>query len=126
MSLSARDSVLPVVPMFHVNAWGIPHAAPLTGAKLVFPGKDLDGKSLYELMESERVTYSAGVPTVWLGLLNYLREAGVRFSSLQSHGDRRLGVSAGDAAHVRGRLRRAGDPRMGHDRNVAARHACRN
>ena len=83
MSLSARDCVLPVVPMFHVNAWGIPHAAPLTGAKLVFPGKDLDGKSLYELMESERVTYSAGVPTVWLGLLNYLREAGVKFSSLE-------------------------------------------
>jgi fatty-acyl-CoA synthase len=83
MSLSARDAVLPVVPMFHVNAWGIPHAAPLTGAKLVFPGKDLDGKSLYELMESERVTYSAGVPTVWLGLLNYMRAAGVKFSSLQ-------------------------------------------
>ncbi len=82
MSLSARDAVLPVVPMFHVNAWGIPHAAPLSGAKLVFPGKDLDGKSLYELMESERVTYSAGVPTVWLGLLAYMREAGVRFSSL--------------------------------------------
>ncbi|MFM0035640.1 3-(methylthio)propionyl-CoA ligase [Paraburkholderia strydomiana] len=83
MGLSARDAVLPVVPMFHVNAWGIPHAAPLTGAKLVLPGKDLDGKSLYELMESERVTYSAGVPTVWLGLLNYMREAGVKFSSLQ-------------------------------------------
>ncbi|MBN3850886.1 fatty-acid--CoA ligase [Paraburkholderia sp. Ac-20342] len=83
MCLSARDSVLPVVPMFHVNAWGIPHAAPLTGAKLVLPGKDLDGKSLYELMERERVTYSAGVPTVWLGLLNYLREAGVKFSSLE-------------------------------------------
>ncbi|HTH59113.1 MAG TPA: 3-(methylthio)propionyl-CoA ligase [Paraburkholderia sp.] len=83
MGLSARDAVLPVVPMFHVNGWGIPHAAPLTGAKLVFPGKDLDGKSLYELMESERVTYSAGVPTVWLGLLNYLREAGVKFSSLE-------------------------------------------
>ncbi|MDQ0623139.1 fatty-acyl-CoA synthase [Paraburkholderia sp. GV068] len=83
MALSARDSVLPVVPMFHVNAWGIPHAAPLTGAKLVFPGKDLDGKSLFELMERERVTYSAGVPTVWLGLLNYLRESGSRFSSLE-------------------------------------------
>jgi acyl-CoA synthetase (AMP-forming)/AMP-acid ligase II len=82
MSLSARDSVLPVVPMFHVNAWGIPHAAPLTGAKLVFPGKDLDGKSLYELMEAERVTYSAGVPTVWLGLLTYMKQAGVHFSSL--------------------------------------------
>ena len=83
MGLSGRDSVLPVVPMFHVNAWGIPHAAALTGAKLVFPGKDLDGKSLFELMETERVTYSAGVPTVWLGLLNYVKEAGKRFSTLQ-------------------------------------------
>jgi fatty-acyl-CoA synthase len=83
MGLCARDSVLPVVPMFHVNAWGIPHAAPLTGAKLVLPGKDLDGKSLYTLMEAERVTYSAGVPTVWMGLLAHLRERGARFSSLE-------------------------------------------
>ncbi|HTR06080.1 MAG TPA: 3-(methylthio)propionyl-CoA ligase [Paraburkholderia sp.] len=82
MGLSARDAVLPVVPMFHVNAWGLPHAAPLTGAKLVLPGKDLDGKSLYELMEAEGVTGSAGVPTVWLGLLAYMRGAGVRFSTL--------------------------------------------
>jgi fatty-acyl-CoA synthase len=83
MNLSARDSVLPVVPMFHVNAWGLPHAVPLSGAKLVLPGKDLDGKSLYDLMEGERVTCSAGVPTVWLGLLNYLRETGAKFSSLE-------------------------------------------
>ncbi|WDD93906.1 fatty-acid--CoA ligase [Burkholderia sp. FERM BP-3421] len=82
MALSARDAVMPVVPMFHVNAWGLPYACPLAGSKLVFPGKDLDGKSLYALIEGERVTYSAGVPTVWLGLLNYMREAGVRFSSL--------------------------------------------
>ncbi|BEU26598.1 3-(methylthio)propionyl-CoA ligase [Paraburkholderia sp. 22B1P] len=82
MGLSARDSVLPVVPMFHVNAWGIPHAAPLTGAKLVFPGKDLDGKSLYELIEAERITCTAGVPSVWLGLLRYVKENGVRFSTL--------------------------------------------
>ncbi|QGR88903.1 long-chain-fatty-acid--CoA ligase [Burkholderia multivorans] len=82
MNLSAMDAVLPVVPMFHVNAWGLPYAVPLTGGKLVLPGKDLDGRSLYELMEAERVTFSAGVPTVWLGLLNYMREAGVRFSSL--------------------------------------------
>ncbi|EGC97817.1 long-chain-fatty-acid--CoA ligase, partial [Burkholderia sp. TJI49] len=82
MNLSAMDAVLPVVPMFHVNAWGLPYAVPLTGGKLVLPGKDLDGKSLYELMEAERVTFSAGVPTVWLGLLNYMREAGVRFSTL--------------------------------------------
>jgi 3-(methylthio)propionyl---CoA ligase len=83
MAISKRDSVLPVVPMFHVNAWGIPHAAPLAGAKLVFPGKDLDGKSLFELMEAERVTFSAGVPTVWMGLLAHVREAGKRFSSLE-------------------------------------------
>jgi 3-(methylthio)propionyl---CoA ligase len=83
MALSSRDSVLPVVPMFHVNAWGIPHAGPLTGARLVLPGKDLDGKSLYELMEAEGVTYSAGVPTVWLGLLAYLKQTGAKFSTLQ-------------------------------------------
>ena len=65
MSLSARDSVLPVVPMFHVNAWGIPYSAAMVGAKLVFPGGALDGKSVYELLESEGVTFAAGVPTVW-------------------------------------------------------------
>ncbi len=83
MGLSALDSVLPVVPMFHVNAWGLPYAVPLTGAKLVMPGKDLDGKSLHELMEAERVTCSAGVPTVWLGLINYLRESGAGFSTME-------------------------------------------
>ncbi|GAB7522171.1 3-(methylthio)propionyl-CoA ligase [Paraburkholderia sp. 2C] len=83
MALSARDVVMPVVPMFHVNAWGLPHAGPLSGSKLVFPGKDLDGRSLYELMEAERVTYSAGVPTVWLGLLAHMKETGARFSTLE-------------------------------------------
>ncbi|SAK78703.1 long-chain-fatty-acid--CoA ligase [Caballeronia catudaia] len=83
MGASSSDAILPVVPMFHVNAWGIPHAAPLVGAKLVFPGKDLDGKSLYELMESEGVTYSAGVPTVWMGLLNHMKQHDARFSTLK-------------------------------------------
>jgi fatty-acyl-CoA synthase len=83
MGLSARDCVLPVVPMFHANAWGIPYAAPMVGARLVFPGAALDGKSLHELFESERVTFSGGVPTVWMGLLNYLRESGARFSTLK-------------------------------------------
>ncbi|TAL53638.1 3-(methylthio)propionyl-CoA ligase [Pandoraea sp.] len=82
MALSARDSVLPVVPMFHVNAWGLPYAVPLTGAKLVLPGKDLDGRSLYELFEAEGVTFSAGVPTVWLGLLDHVKKNGLRFSTL--------------------------------------------
>jgi acyl-CoA synthetase (AMP-forming)/AMP-acid ligase II len=82
MGASASDSIMPVVPMFHVNAWGIPHAVALVGAKLVLPGKDLDGKSLYELMEAEGVTYTAGVPTVFMGLLAHVREAGARFKSL--------------------------------------------
>ncbi len=83
MGLSARDAVLPVVPMFHVNAWGIPYSAALTGAKLVFPGPGLDGKSVYELLEAEQVTYAAGVPTVWQMLLAHMKPAGLRFSSLK-------------------------------------------
>ncbi len=83
MCLSARDAILPVVPMFHVNAWGIPYSAALTGAKLVFPGAGMDGKSVYELIESERVTYAAGVPTVWQMLLGHMQPAGLRFSTLR-------------------------------------------
>lgn len=82
MCLSARDSVLPVVPMFHVNAWGIPYSAALTGCKLVFPGGLLDGKSVYELIEAEKVTLAAGVPTVWQMLLGHLKSESLRFSVL--------------------------------------------
>jgi len=80
---SARDCILPVVPMFHVNAWGIPYAAPLVGAKLVLPGPNLDGRSLYELFEAEQVTFSGGVPTIWFGLLNHLESHQLRFSTLK-------------------------------------------
>ena len=80
--LSARDTVLPVVPMFHVNAWGMAYAAPMVGAKLVLPGPALDGKSLYDLFEAEGVTFSAGVPTVWQGLLAHVEENDLRFSSM--------------------------------------------
>jgi len=83
MCLSARDSILPVVPMFHVNAWGIPYSAALTGAKLVFPGPGMDGKSVYELIESEKVTYAAGVPTVWQMLLGHMQAGGLKFSTLK-------------------------------------------
>lgn len=83
MCLSARDSVLPVVPMFHVNAWGIPYSAALTGAKLVFPGPALDGKSIYELIEAERVSYAAGVPTIWQMLLGHLKPNNLKFSTLK-------------------------------------------
>jgi len=83
LGVSARDCVLPVVPMFHVNAWGIPYIACLTGAKLVFPGPGLDGKSLHSLFEAEGVTFSAGVPTVWQGLLAYTDSQGLKFSTMQ-------------------------------------------
>ena len=83
MCLSERDSVLPVVPMFHVNAWGIPYSAALVGAKLVFPGPALDGKSVYELVEAEQVNYAAGVPTVWQMLLMHMKPNNLRFSSLK-------------------------------------------
>jgi fatty-acyl-CoA synthase len=83
MCLSARDSILPVVPMFHVNAWGIPYSAALTGAKLVFPGPGMDGKSIYDLIELERVTYAAGVPTIWQMLLSHMEPNGLRFSTLK-------------------------------------------
>ena len=83
MNCSTRDVILPVVPMFHVNAWGLPYSSALVGAKLVFPGPHLDGKSLYELFESEKVTFSAGVPTVWLGLLTYMKTQQLKFSSFK-------------------------------------------
>ena len=83
MCISARDSILPVVPMFHVNAWGIPYSAALTGAKLVFPGPGMDGKSVYEMIENEGVTYAAGVPTVWQMLLGHMKPHGLKFSTLK-------------------------------------------
>ena len=82
MNLSARDVILPVVPMFHVNAWGTPYACAMVGAKIVFPGAGLDGASLHELFEKEGVTLSAGVPTVWLGLLNYVKQNNLKFSTM--------------------------------------------
>jgi fatty-acyl-CoA synthase len=83
LSVSANDSILPVVPMFHVNAWGLPYAACMNGAKLVFPGAGLDGKSLYELFEAEKVTVSAGVPTVWQALLTHVETHGLKFSTMR-------------------------------------------
>jgi 3-(methylthio)propionyl---CoA ligase len=83
LNCSARDAILPVVPMFHVNAWGLPYIACMVGAKLVFPGPALDGKSLHELIEAEQVTLSAGVPTVWQGLLAHVDMIGGAFSSMR-------------------------------------------
>ncbi|MGB3501975.1 MAG: long-chain-fatty-acid--CoA ligase [Mesorhizobium sp.] len=72
MGISSRASILPVVPMFHANAWGLGQSAPLIGAKLVMPGGKMDGASIYELLDTEKVTFSAAVPTVWLMLLQHL------------------------------------------------------
>ena len=97
-ALSSRDVVLPVVPMFHVNAWGFPYSVPMVGAKLVLPGPNLDGKSLYELCEQEAVTMAAGVPTVWLGLLAHMRKNQLHFSTLKRT---LIGGSAISAAMIR-------------------------
>ncbi|MCY7308869.1 MAG: long-chain-fatty-acid--CoA ligase [Rhodoferax sp.] len=83
LNLSSLQTVLPVVPMFHINAWCIPYAAPMAGTKLVLPGPKLDGASLYELMESERVTISAGVPTIWQGMVAHVEQHGLQFSTMR-------------------------------------------
>ena len=84
LNLSNRDSVLPVVPLFHVNAWGIPYSALMVGAKLVFPGPKMgDGEALYHMLEAEEVSLALGVPTVWLGLLQYAEKAGKKMNALQ-------------------------------------------
>jgi fatty-acyl-CoA synthase len=86
LSLSPNDAILPVVPMFHINAWCIPYSAPMAGTKLVLPGPKLDGQSLFELMESEGVTISAGVPTIWQALLGYMEPLGLRFTTMRRTG----------------------------------------
>ena len=83
LGLSNVETILPVVPMFHVNAWGIPYAAAMCGAKMVLPGARMDGEALFELMESEQVTLSAGVPTIWMMLLAYMKENNKKFSTMQ-------------------------------------------
>ncbi len=91
LGIKEGDVLLPVVPMFHVNAWNTPYSSLMTGVKQVFPGPRLDGEGLYELLAAEKVTYSAGVPTVWLGLLQYLEESGKKLPHL------RKGLSGGSA-----------------------------
>ena len=86
LSISSQEAVLPVVPMFHINAWCLPYATLMAGAKLVLPGPKLDGASLYELMESEKVTISAGVPTIWMGLIQHLEQNNLTFSTMRRTG----------------------------------------
>jgi len=83
LGLRAVDRAMPVVPMFHANAWSFPYAAPMAGAALVMPGRHLDGPSVHALMDDERVTISSGVPTVWLALLHHWQKTGKRPATLQ-------------------------------------------
>jgi acyl-CoA synthetase (AMP-forming)/AMP-acid ligase II len=83
LGVSSRGAILPVVPMFHVNAWGITYSATMAGAKLVLPAGQLDGASLYQLMNDEKVTFSLGVPTVWLGLLQYCAKENLKLQYLE-------------------------------------------
>ncbi|MGB2201095.1 MAG: long-chain fatty acid--CoA ligase [Pseudooceanicola atlanticus] len=83
LNVAARDAVMPVVPMFHVNAWGVPYIAAAVGAKLVMPGPKLDGESLARLIDAEQVTLSLGVPTIWMGLLAGLKATGIKPTSMK-------------------------------------------
>src|SRR5256712_8390903 len=85
LGLSENDALLPVVPMFHANSWGLPYAAGMAGTKIVFPGRfSADAKSIVELAEQEEVTFLAGVPTVWIGLANYMKENGKRLPKVRT------------------------------------------
>ena len=118
---SPTDRVLPIVPMFHANAWGIPYAAALTGADLVMPSKFLQAEPLAKLIEAEKVTVAGGVPTIWLDLLNYADANDADLSSLRTRDLRRRGGAAVADAGVRGAPRRAHHPGVGHDRDEPGR-----
>jgi fatty-acyl-CoA synthase len=83
LNISSRDTILPVVPMFHVNAWGVPYAAAMVGARLVLPGPGLDGDSLVKLIDGEKVTAALGVPTIWQGLLNAAAKSDTKLATLE-------------------------------------------
>jgi fatty-acyl-CoA synthase len=100
-AISAESCVLFAVPMFHANAWGLPYASAMTGAKVVMPGRNLDGRSLFELIRDEGVTFSVGVPTIWLGLFQHVDEVKADLSALRLQ---KLGV--GGAAPPMGLIAR--------------------
>ena len=116
-------TILPVVPLFHANAWSLPYITPLTGCPFILPGAKLDGPTLYDLMESEGVEAGWGVPTVWLGPARGVQEARPQAQEARADPERRLGRAAGHDRHLHARLRHRGDARLGHDRDEPGRHA---
>ena len=122
LGVSSQGAILPVVPMFHVNAWGIPYSATMAGAKLVLPAGAMDGASLYQLMMQEKVTLSLGVPTVWLGLLHYCDKENLKLEYMERTV---IGGSAAPRIHdpaIPGKARCVCDSRLGHDGDVAPGH----
>ena len=127
MGIREHDVVLPVVPMFHANAWGMPFSCVMVGAKLVMPGPHLDPASLVDLFQSERVTLTGGVPTIWMGVLQYLDANPGKFD-LSAIRAMYVGGSAVPQAMIEAFEKRYGlqdHPGLGHDRDGAARHASR-
>ena len=122
LGANAADTMLPVVPLFHANSWGIAFSAPSMGTKLVMPGAKLDGASVYELLSTEKVTHTAGVPTVWLMLLNHMAANNLKLPHLRM-------VVCGGSAMPRSMIKSFVDmgvaraPRLGHDRDEPDRHA---
>ena len=119
---TSRDVVMPVVPLFHANGWSLAFSAPMVGAALVMPGPKLDGASVYELLTDYKVSFTAAVPTVWLGLLQYLESTGNKLPHLKRVRHRRLRLPAHGDREIPGRVRRRGGSRLGHDRDEPARH----
>ena len=123
LGFGVDDAVMPVVPMFHANAWGYPYLATMQGARLVYPGPHLDPDSLLENMEHERVSWAAGVPTIWMGILARLDAEPGTLGPVRDEGDarRRRGGAAGDDRRLRGAARHPHLPGLGDDRDVPGR-----
>ena len=123
LGVSSRDTILPVVPMFHANAWGLPYAAAFSGAGLVFPGPHLDAEGVLDLLEGERVTMTAGVPTVWMAILAALEAEPERWD-LSALRRMVVGGAAVPQSMIEGFDEHGLDdpPGMGDDRDQPARH----
>ena len=123
LRVSEEDALLPVVPMFHANAWGYPYLAAMIGSKLVFPGPYLDPESLLDDFVQEQVTWTAGVPTIWLGMLQMLDANPGQVGPLEDegHARRRLRGTALDDRGLQGAPRAERRAGLGDDRDVAGR-----
>ena len=117
VAMHAGTTLLPIVPMFHANAWGTIYAATMTGASIAMPGPRLDGQSLYELIIAAGATYIGGVPTVWMGLLDYLRKSGQQTARRPARDRRRFGSATGIERSLLEGAWSQDRPRLGHDRD---------